>query len=167
MNNTNRSVDLVSSGLRNAIAYTKGFTIIELMIVVAIVGILSSVAFASYTEQIRKAKRATAADDTISCAALLERRYTLNNSYSVANPSTHCDVINDDNPHYTIGVVPGDSAVINGTTKFNSFVITTTASSTAMLADEQCRRFTYNEQGVKAAYKSDGTTLNNTVCWRN
>lgn len=151
---------------RNFNSSNRGYTLIELMIVVALVAILSSVAFASYTDQVRKARRSTAADDTLECAAILERRYTATNSYSNTGNTavTACDVI--DNPDYTITVLGEDELTINSQKRYDEFTITTTASSAAMLGDESCRKFTYNELGEKTATKSDGSTLNTAVCWR-
>lgn len=149
-----------------AMVRNKGYTIMELMIVAALLAILSSVAFATYTDQVRKARRSTAADDTLSCAAILERRYTLTSSYSDngSNNATSCDVIKNDD--YTIAVTPSDTVTISGVVRHNAFDITTTASSSAMLADLACRRFTYDEQGTKTALKSDLSTLNTETCWR-
>jgi len=54
--------------------YKSGFTLIELMVTVAIVAIIASVAYPSYQEQVYKTKRATAAKSVLECAAILERR---------------------------------------------------------------------------------------------
>ena len=58
-----------------------GFTLIELMIVVAVVAILASIAVPSYQEQIRKSRRAQAKADLVEYAQLAERYFTVNNTY--------------------------------------------------------------------------------------
>ncbi|MEN8177074.1 MAG: type IV pilin protein [Pseudomonadota bacterium] len=59
----------------------KGFTLIELMIVVAIVGILAAIAYPSYVEQTRKARRNDAQGVLIELAQYMQRFYTENNRY--------------------------------------------------------------------------------------
>ena len=58
-----------------------GFTLIELMIVVAIVGILAAIAYPSYVEQVRKGRRADAMAQMVTLAQAYERFYTSNNTY--------------------------------------------------------------------------------------
>ena len=53
-----------------------GFTLIELMIVVAIVGILSAVAYPSYTEYVRRGHRADARAGLLQAQQWLERAAT-------------------------------------------------------------------------------------------
>ncbi|MCC4620365.1 type IV pilin protein, partial [Xanthomonas cassavae CFBP 4642] len=59
-----------------------GFTLIELMIVVAVVGILAAVAYPSYAEHIRKSRRAQAKADLVEYAQMAERSHTTNNTYA-------------------------------------------------------------------------------------
>lgn len=60
---------------------SKGFTLIELMIVVAVVAILAAIALPSYQEQIRKSRRAQARSDLAEIAQGLERSFTVNRGY--------------------------------------------------------------------------------------
>ncbi len=58
-----------------------GFTLIELMIVVAIIGIIAAVAYPSYQEYVRNAKRADAETALMELAHFMERYYTANGRY--------------------------------------------------------------------------------------
>lgn len=77
---------------------SQGFTLIELMVVVAIIGILASLAYPSYMESVRKSNRADAKATMLQVAGQEERYYTENNVYgsmiaigyaaeSIASPS--------------------------------------------------------------------------------
>lgn len=58
-----------------------GFTLIELMVVVAVVAILAAIAYPSYQEQVRKSRRGQAKADLVEYAQLAERFHTVNNTY--------------------------------------------------------------------------------------
>ncbi|MEM9101482.1 MAG: type IV pilin protein [Pseudomonadota bacterium] len=60
----------------------KGFTLIELMIVVVIVAILAGVAFPSYTQHVAKSRRADAKGALMGLAQAMERYYTENGTYA-------------------------------------------------------------------------------------
>jgi type IV pilus assembly protein PilE len=61
--------------------FNRGFTLIEVMIVVAIVAILATVAYPSYQESIRKAKRAEGRAALMQLMQQQERFYSQNNRY--------------------------------------------------------------------------------------
>ncbi len=60
----------------------KGFTLLELMIVVAIIAILASIAFPSYQDSVRKSRRAAAQADLLEISSFLERKFTEDNVYN-------------------------------------------------------------------------------------
>ena len=62
-------------------AYQKGFTLVEVMIVVAIIAILAAIVIPSYQSAVRKAHRTDAKTALATIAQLMERYNTQNNTY--------------------------------------------------------------------------------------
>jgi type IV pilus assembly protein PilE len=83
---------------------SRGFTLIELMIVVVVIAILAGVAIASYSNQVRKSRRAQAMQ-VLNDLALREEKFRTNNAEyaDIADLCTGCaDLINDENsPWYS------------------------------------------------------------------
>lgn len=70
----------------------RGFTLIELMIVVAIVAILASIMLPAYQDQVRKSRRADAKAALTELSGFMERFYAANNGYCVdADNNDACD----------------------------------------------------------------------------
>jgi type IV pilus assembly protein PilE len=76
----------------------KGFTLIELMIVVAVVGILAAIAYPSYQDSVRKSRRADARDGTakyydLTISASAAQSFTLSAAPKNAQASDVCGTL--------------------------------------------------------------------------
>jgi type IV pilus assembly protein PilE len=67
---------------RHRIARPLGFTLIELMIVIAIIGILAAIAYPSYVEYVERGRRNDAKAVLLEAAQYMERRFTENGTYA-------------------------------------------------------------------------------------
>ncbi|MBW0149435.1 type IV pilin protein [Marinobacter arenosus] len=94
---------------------TKGFTLIELMIVVAIIGIIAAIAYPSYLEQVKSTRRGDAQGALMSFASAMERYYTQNGDYLGAAGSGSAISATLTAPNAS--VFPSE-APVDGSTKF-------------------------------------------------
>ena len=138
-----------------------GFTLIELMIVVAIIGVLSVIAFNSYTEQVRKAKRAEGKGALLAAAQRLERFATNNGRYppdlATANISNKSSKDDPARSPYDISIVAGATGDIT-----TSWVLTATQST--YFTDPRCGNLTFNNLGQKGVSITP-TAANIAYCW--
>src|SRR5690606_21330411 len=124
----------------------KGFTLIELMIVVAIIALLATIANASYSSYAVKTRRAAAATCLEERALFMERYYTTKLTYVGAPDPAQCSNIED---FYEIAL---DSAT--------SKAFKLTATPTSKQNDEACGTLSINAKGQRGATGTNGAT-----CW--
>lgn len=119
----------------------EGLTLIELIIVMAIVGILSAVAYPSYTEYVKRTHRADIAGLLSETAQHLERFYSRNGQYS--------DVLGP--PAVTLEVPAGNAfyAVVADRTNAQAFTLTATPIGTAMMKGDKCGSFVIDNTGKR------------------
>lgn len=135
-----------------------GFTLMELMIVVAIVGILAAVAIPSYRESVARGQRAEAKAALLENAQFLERNFTLCNRYDLA-PDVNgvCNVAvalpvqtapRQGDASYDIAVEdPNDSPMI--------FDLTATPIAGGRMDGDRCGAFALDNFGFKS-FDDDG-----------
>ena len=129
--------------MRNRKISGPGFTLIELMIVVAIVGVLAAVAYPSYKRSVEKSRRAEGKALILDAANRQERRFGDTNKYTdnMINLGYAADPAESENGHYEV-----DSA--SSTAGFFDFTLTATAVG-VQDADTDCATMTINNRGEK------------------
>ncbi|AQQ68693.1 hypothetical protein Mag101_14440 [Microbulbifer agarilyticus] len=133
----------------------KGFTLIELMIVVAIVGIISAIAYPSYMESVRKSNRADAKATLNDVAHRLQRCFTTYSAYNNAN----CSVANT----LDGGTITSAEGMYSVTAAVTATTYTLTAAPVAgssQAADTKCGSLTLTSAGIRNATGSYGAE-----CW--
>lgn len=129
-----------------------GFSLIELMIAVAIVGILTSVGYPSYQKHVQKAKRSEAQAALVSFATAMEQwRVENNNDYTIpAGTSVFATQ------------VPTDGSTKTYTLTLSSDATSYTLKATPEKTDEQCGVLVLTNKGKKGA---NDTTIDTAGCW--
>jgi len=132
----------------------RGFTLIELMITVAIIGILAAVAYPGYQEHITKTRRGTAKACLSELAQFMERYYTTNLSYTgAALPDLQCR--SELNGLY-------DFELDEDELEQRSYLLEAVPQGSQASNDTACGTLTLTQAGVK------GSSVDNAAarCWR-
>jgi len=138
----------------------KGFTLIEVMIVVVIIAILAMIAMPSYQEQIRKSRRAIAKAELLKVQSRQEQYFTNNKSYATTLTALGYPAspyyIDDNGQAGTTSSGNGYQLAISGASA-TAFTITATPNQT----DANCGNLAINQNGT--ATESGSRDL--AYCW--
>lgn len=133
----------------------RGFTLIEVMIVVAIIGILSAIAFPSYDEYIRRGHRTDARGGMLHVAQWMERAATSNGIYPTATDNTAAVAA-------ALSGVQKDRYKITMVSTESTFTLT--AEPQGRQVDDKCGSYTLTQAGVRGASPlTGGATVAD--CW--
>jgi type IV pilus assembly protein PilE len=143
---------------RRAAVRNRGFTLIEIMIVVLIVGVLAAIAWPQYTQYVLDSNRSTCAAKLVELSNYMERYFTENQSYrdTDGDPPAVTDFLSSDscppdssNPAYTLSIAADSD------TEY-----TLMATAQGRQTNDDCGNLTLDETGDKGA---SGGTVNQ--CW--
>lgn len=152
----------------------QGFTLIELMIVVAVIGILASIGYPSYTEYVAKSRRATMTAALLQGQQFMERFYTENFSYLKVRGSsaTSAEIFpaelkqspapSEGSANYNI--VP----TVNDATPEAYVILATRAGS---MSNDRCGNYQIDQYGRKSLINYDSQKFSSmksalSYCWK-
>lgn len=133
--------------------YDNGFTLIEVLVVVAILGLLAAIALPAYSNYTMRANRAEGRASLVEAAQIAERFFVRNNTYVGADAD-----IPAASPHglYTIAF---------NAPAANQFSVTATAAR-SQVRDTDCAVLTINHLGARQSQDDNGVDTTGTAnCW--
>jgi type IV pilus assembly protein PilE len=157
-----------------------GFTLIEVMVTVAIVGILAAIALPSYSAYVARARRADARTQLVQAAQFMQRFYAANDQYdqdrasnsvlgtSVGMPDSLRKSPADGTPVYQLNTSITTAGTYTATVNATAYTLTMAPISGRVAAADACGMFTLTSAGIRGCTVSGtacSTTLRDT-CWK-
>lgn len=136
-----------------------GFTLIELMIVVAIVAILAALAYPSYAEYVARGRRAKAQAALLEAAQFMQRYYAANNRYDKDLKSVALKV--SDIPSSEKSAMSYALSFAEDSLTATTFTLVMTPSG--IMASDKCGSFTLDHTGFKGL---SGNKAGLGDCWK-
>ena len=130
-------------------SHQKGFTLIELMIVVVIIGILASIAYPSYQDYLLRAKRGDAMNGIAALRIAQEQHRSSNTTFSSSTTINSVDYSTSPEGYWTLAVSDATGS---------AYVVTAVPKSPHV--DSVCTQFVANRNGAV-----DAVTATLDVCW--
>ncbi len=141
----------------------RGFTLLELMIVVGIIALIAAFAMPAYQRYGERARRADGKELLMRVAAAQERYYTNFNRYAVAPLTAATSLgltsLTSERGYYSINSANGPS----GDTQ--SYVLTATPVPGAGQTGDRCGALSISNTGVKTPIATAMPQNSNGACW--
>ena len=139
-----------------------GFTLVEMLTTLALLGVLAAVAYPSYAAHLHRAHRADAQAALMDAAFFMQRHYAAHHRYDTGDASA--PLVNLPAPlnqsprqgaaHYVIHVTQADAG---------SYTLSATPTATGPMAHDPCGSLTLNQHHTRGI---TGTTVSVAQCWR-
>ena len=151
----------------------QGFTLIELMIVVAVIGILASIAYPSYREYVAKSRRAEAKTVLLSAQQWMERFYTENFRYDQNSAGTAVTDASQFPARFSQSPTEGSAvytiAVVIPANTRDAYSVKATRKAGTAMATDRCGDFSLDHLGRKdlvnySGFASKAAAID--ACWR-
>ena len=140
-----------------------GFTLIELMIAVAIIGILLAIALPSYQSQIMRGRRLDARSALLELSSREEKFYAISNQYSataadLGYPSFPYAISSSGNgrSYYTLSLAVGGGG---------ASYLATAMPTLSQAQDSDCYAYTVDQTGAKSNLNANGQNITLSSCW--
>jgi len=143
-------------------ASRSGFTLLEMLIVLAVVGVLAAVSYPSYATHLQRAHRKEAQAALLDAALFMQRHYAAHHRYDTGEPNS--PLVSLPKPlaqsprqgaaHYLISVTQADAS---------SYTSSATPTSYSPMAHDPCGGLTLNQQQLHGI---TGTTVSTAQCWQ-
>lgn len=152
--------------IRLAAKKQHGITLLELMIVVAVIGILAAIGYPAYTDQVRRSNRSEGKAMLQNAAALQERFFSNNNTYTTTvaslgefSPSGKCtSTAYSENCFYELSIAAGAAGI------GSSYELTATPKN-GQTRDTKCTSMKLTNTGVKTGGGSQCNCSTAATCW--
>jgi len=146
--------------MKNLVRKKRGFSLIELMVVVAIIAILAAIAIPAYGRYAFRARRADGQELLLRIANAQERYYAGNNHYGSLSDIGFASPVNSEKGYYLADLNP---AIADSSTSAQAYTVEVQPQGAQF--KDVCGNLAINDAGVKTPLASSASSAINGSCW--